>query len=92
MGIEVDFRKKIELNYKWTIKFNTVNSLYMKHWYLKVPHIKNYSLENLPTVDSCYLEVEWTLSNTSRYPYFDISDVQNWGKYQSNNQISQMNM
>ena len=44
------------------------------------------------TVDSRYLEVEGTLWNTSRYPYFDISDVQNWGKYQMNNQISQMNM
>ena len=44
------------------------------------------------TVDSRYLEFDWTLWNTSRYPYFDISDVQNWGKYQSNNQISQMNM
>ena len=29
------------------------------------------------TVDSRDLEVEGTLSNTSRYPYFDISDVQN---------------
>ena len=29
------------------------------------------------TVNSRYLEVEGTLSNTSRYPYFDISDVQN---------------
>ena len=44
------------------------------------------------TVDSRYLEVEGTLWNTARYPYFDISDVQNWEKYQSNNQISQMNM
>ena len=44
------------------------------------------------TVDSRYLELEGTLWDTSRYPYFDISDVQNWGKYQSNNQISQMNM
>ena len=44
------------------------------------------------TVDSRYLEVEETLWNTSRYPYFDISDVQNWEKYQSNNQILQMNM
>ena len=40
------------------------------------------------TVDSRYLEVEGTLWNTSRYPYFDISDLQNWGKYQSNKQIS----
>ena len=44
------------------------------------------------TVDSRYLEVEWTFWNTSRYPYFDISDVQNRGKYQSNNKFSQMNM
>ena len=40
----------------------------------------------LTTVDSRYLEVEGTRWNTSRYPYFDISDVQNWGKYQTNNQ------
>ena len=43
-------------------------------------------------VDSRYLEVEGTRWNTSRYPYFDISDVQNRGKYLTNNQISQMNM
>ena len=41
------------------------------------------------TVDSRYLEVEGTLWNTSRYPYFDISDLQKWGKYRTNNQISQ---
>ena len=46
----------------------------------------------LTTVDSRYLEVEGTRWNTSRYPYFDISGVQNWGKYQTNNQISHMNM
>ena len=44
------------------------------------------------TVDSRYLEVEGTLWNISRYPYFGISAVQNWENYQSNNQISQMNM
>ena len=44
------------------------------------------------TVNSRYLEVEGTLSTTLRYPYFDISDLQNWGKYISNNQISQINM
>ena len=27
-----------------------------------------------------YLEFQGTLWNTSRYPYFDISDLQNWGK------------
>ena len=33
------------------------------------------------------------LWNTSRYSYFDISVFfQNWGKYKSHNQISQMNM
>ena len=44
------------------------------------------------TVDSHYLEVEGTLWNTSRYPYFDISDFQNWRKYKMHDQISQMNM
>ena len=29
------------------------------------------------TVDSRYLEIEGTLKNTSRYPYFDISDLTN---------------
>ena len=28
-------------------------------------------------VDSCYLEVQWTHLNTSRYPYHDMSDLQN---------------
>ena len=32
------------------------------------------------TVDSRYIEFQGTLWNTSRYPYFDISDMQNWGK------------
>ena len=32
------------------------------------------------TVDSRYLEFQGTLWNTSRYPYFDISDLRNWGK------------
>ena len=34
----------------------------------------------LDTVDSRYLELQGTLWNTSRYPYFDISDLRNWGK------------
>ena len=33
---------------------------------------------------SSYLEVQGTLWNTSRYPYLDISDLQNWGKNKSN--------
>ena len=32
------------------------------------------------------------LWNTSRYPYLDISNLQNWGKNKSNSHISQMNM
>ena len=27
-----------------------------------------------------------------RYPYLDISDLQNWGKNKSHNNISEMNM
>ena len=39
------------------------------------------------TVDSRYLEFQGTLWNTSRYPYFDISDLQNLGKNESNSKI-----
>ena len=60
---------------------------------MAVVNVASYIIYNTGyTVDSRYLEVEGTLWHTSRYPFFDISDVQNWGKYQSNNQISQMNM
>ena len=48
--------------------------------------------EQTNTVDSRYLEVERTLWNTSRYPYFDISDFQTWEKYKSHNQILEMNI
>ena len=44
------------------------------------------------TVDSCYLEFQGTLWYILRYPYFDISDLQNWGKNNSNNRISQIYM
>ena len=45
------------------------------------------------TINSRYLEVQGTHWNTSRYPYFDLSDLQNWGKKdESNNHISQLNM
>ena len=30
---------------------------------------------NVITVDSRYLEIEGTIINSSRYPYFDISDL-----------------
>ena len=39
------------------------------------------------TIDSRYLEFQGTLWNTSRYTYLDISDLQNWGKNNSNNHI-----
>ena len=39
------------------------------------------------TVDSRYFEIQGALWNTSRYPYLDISDLQNWGKNNSNNHI-----
>ena len=43
--------------------------------------------EHICTVDSHYLEFQGTLWNTLRYPYLDISDLQNWGKNNSNNHI-----
>ena len=39
------------------------------------------------TVDSRYLDFQGTLWNTSWYPYFDISDLQNWGKNNLPNHI-----
>ena len=38
-------------------------------------------------VNSRYLEFQGTLWNTSRYPYLDISDLQNWGNNDSINHI-----
>ena len=42
------------------------------------------------TVDSRYLEVQGTLWNISRFPYIDISDMQNLVKSKSNSHISQL--
>ena len=39
-----------------------------------------FSLWLYRTVDSRYLKFQGTFWNTSRYPYFDISDLQNWVK------------
>ena len=47
------------------------------------------AVAQLRTVDSRYLEVQWTLWNTSRFPYLDISDLHSWGKNKSSNHISQ---
>ena len=46
----------------------------------------------LNTVNSCYLEVQGTVWNNSRYPYLNISDLQNWEKNKLNSLISKMNM
>ena len=39
----------------------------------------NWQVNLVYTVDSRYLEIQGTLRNTSRYPYFDIADLRNWG-------------
>ena len=39
-----------------------------------------WSFSYIRTVDSRYLKIQGTLWNTSRYPYFDKSDLRNWGK------------
>ena len=57
---------------------------------LSVPNFRRYmssvcfkqtiTWKEVYTVDSRYLEIQGTLLNTSRYPYFDISDLRNWEK------------
>ena len=60
-------------------------------WLHKIPSEVRLTLQEYPiglnivclfliTVHSRYLEIQWTLWNTSRYPYFEISDLRNWGK------------
>ena len=49
-------------------------------------------LKDGSTVDSHYLEVQGTLWIISRYPYLDISDLQNWVNNKSNNHMAQVNM
>ena len=44
------------------------------------PVFSNAFLTYPCTVDSRYLEFQGTLWNASRYPYLDISELQNWGK------------
>ena len=38
-------------------------------------HLKYFCIVHNGTVDSRYLEIEGTIINTLRYPYFDISDL-----------------
>ena len=37
--------------------------------------VSNHQCPYADTVDSRYLEIEGTLRNSSKYPYFDISDL-----------------
>ena len=55
------------------------NEIHMRTWKRTEGQSKNKN-----TVDSRYLEFQGTLLNTSRYPYLDISELQNWGKNNSN--------
>ena len=43
---------------------------------------------NSYTVNSRSLKVQGPLLNTPRYPYLNISDLQNWGKNKSNTHSS----
>ena len=50
---------------------------YIPNLLLKLIVISHHStIFKRNTVDSRYLELQGTLKNTSRYPYFDISDLQ----------------
>ena len=98
MYLHVNKSKPYPYNASWsdtvinTQLFGTTPLSNIFSWFQRCSSHWSFTVYCTYTVDSRYLEVEGTLSNTSRYPYFDISDVQNWEKYQSNNQISQMNM
>ena len=59
-------------------KGGRVLEAYADNEYYYAAHLPYLTLPN--TVDSRYLEIQGTLLNSSRYPYFDISDLQNWGK------------
>ena len=43
-------------------------------------YYRETDISTLNTVNSCYFEIQGTLWNISRCPYFDISDLRNWGK------------
>ena len=74
---------------KWALWFSLKHKTRTK--ILLFPKFYMYK-DQLCTVDSRYLEDQRTLWNISRYPYLDISGLQNWGNNKSNNQVSQMNM
>ena len=47
---------------------------------LKPAHQRKSQKQANNTVDPRYLEIQGTLWNTSRYPYFDKSDLRTWEK------------
>ena len=47
-------------------------------------YTQNYVYGEISTVGSHYLEFQATFWNTSRYPYLEISELQNWGQNNSN--------
>ena len=72
--------------------FQFCTNKYTLKWYFKeylISFNKCFKEDKLVqnTFDSRYLEFQGTLWNTSRYPYLDISDLQNWGKNNSINHI-----
>ena len=51
----------------------------VRHGQLLTPGGRVHTITDSP-VDSRYLELQGTPWNTSRYPYFDIPVLRNWGK------------
>ena len=68
-------------------KYNTNLTSSLKQSVYKILFKQYIQPYKLHTVDSRYLEFQGTLWNTSRYPYFDISDLLNWGTNNSINYI-----
>ena len=60
----------------WPVLSRNMKNIRTFIWKLSIVKWWNFPY----TVDSRYLEIKGTLWNTSRYPFFDISDLWNWGK------------
>ena len=54
------------------LKINEANNIGQSHTWMVLLKL---SCPYVSTVDSRYLEIEGTIINTLRYPYFDISDL-----------------
>ena len=54
-----------------------LRKFYNFHMINKLQTLRTYAGN---TVDSRYLEFQGIHWNTSRYPYFDISELREWGK------------